>query len=104
MPLARRIPKRGFNNGHFRKDFAILNVDSLEAFEAGSVVDEAALRARGLVKGRHDDGLKILGEGAVTKALTVRAQKFSEQAAAKQQAEVDYQQVLSDLGDCGRTR
>jgi large subunit ribosomal protein L15 len=81
--LALKVPKRGFNNGHFRKDFAILNVDALEAFEAGAVVDEAALRARGLVKGRHDDGLKILGEGSVTKALTVRAQKFSEQAAAK---------------------
>jgi large subunit ribosomal protein L15 len=84
MPLVRRIPKRGFNNGPFRKDFAILNVAVLEThFEAGAVVDEAVLRERGLVKGRHDDGLKILGDGTLTKALTVRATKFSASAAAK---------------------
>jgi large subunit ribosomal protein L15 len=84
MPLARRVPKRGFANGAFKKDYAILNLESLEvAFEAGGVVDEAVLRARGLVKGRHDDGLKILGDGELTKALTVHAQKFSESAAAK---------------------
>ena len=84
MPLARRVPKRGFVNGAFKKDFAIVNLASLEAcFEAGAVVDEAALRARGLVKGRHDDGVKILGDGELTKALTVHAAKFSESAAAK---------------------
>ena len=69
MPLARRVPKRGFVNGAFKKDYAIVNLDDLEAcFEAGAVVDEAALRARGLVKGRHDDGIKILGDGELTKA------------------------------------
>jgi large subunit ribosomal protein L15 len=84
MPLARRVPKRGFVNGAFRKDFAIVNLAALEAcYEAGAVVDEAALRARGLVKGRHDDGVKILGDGAVTKPLTVHAAKFSASAAAK---------------------
>jgi large subunit ribosomal protein L15 len=84
MPLARRVPKRGFNNGAFRKDFAILNLSSLEAcFEAGVVVDEAAMRARGLVKGRHDDGVKVLGDGELTKPLTVHAAKFSESAVAK---------------------
>lgn len=84
MPLARRVPKRGFFNGAFKKDFAIVNLSSLDAcFEAGAVVDEAALRARGLVKGRHDDGVKVLGDGEVTKALTVHAHKFSESAAAK---------------------
>jgi large subunit ribosomal protein L15 len=84
MPLARRVPKRGFNNGAFRKDHAIVNLASLEAcFEAGTVVDEPALRARGIVKGRHDDGVKILGDGALTKALIVHAAKFSESAAAK---------------------
>jgi large subunit ribosomal protein L15 len=83
-PIIRRVPKRGFFNGAFKKDFAIVNLSSLEAcFETGAVVDEAALRARGLVKGRHDDGVKILGDGAVTKALTVHAQKFSGSAAAK---------------------
>jgi large subunit ribosomal protein L15 len=83
MPLIRRVPKRGFNNGAFRKDYAIVNVVALEAFDAGAVVDEAALRAKGLVKGRHDDGVKILGDGSLSKALTVRVTKFSESAAQK---------------------
>jgi len=83
MPLARRIPKRGFFNGAFKKDFAILNVESLDVFEPGSVVDEAALRTRGLVKGRHDDGVKILGDGALNKPLTVRAAKFTKTAESK---------------------
>ena len=84
MPLVRRVPKRGFVNGAFRKDYAIVNLSALEAcYEAGAVVDEDALRARGLVKGRHDDGVKILGDGALTKALTVRAEKFSGSAAEK---------------------
>jgi len=83
-PLIRRVPKRGFVNGAFRKHFAIVNLTSLEAcFEAGVTIDEAALRARGLVKGRHDDGVKILGDGEVTKALTVHAQKFSGSAVTK---------------------
>ncbi|GIW85772.1 MAG: 50S ribosomal protein L15 [Isosphaeraceae bacterium] len=84
MPIIRRVPKRGFNNGAFRRDYATLNVGVLEAsFEAGATVDEAALRGLGLIKGRHDDGLKILGDGQLTKPLTVRAVKFSEQAAEK---------------------
>lgn len=84
MPLARRVPKRGFFNGAFKKDFAIVNLSSLDAcFEAGATIDEAALRARGLVKGRHDDGVKILGDGELTKSFTVHAQKFSESAVAK---------------------
>jgi large subunit ribosomal protein L15 len=83
-PVIRRVPKRGFFNGAFKKDFAIVNLVSLDAcFEAGTTVDEAALRARGLVKGRHDDGVKILGDGEITKALTVHAHKFSESARTK---------------------
>ncbi len=83
-PLIRRVPKRGFFNGAFKKDFAIVNLTALEAcFEAGATIDEAALRARGLVKGRHDDGVKILGDGTLTKALTVHATKFSGSAAEK---------------------
>jgi large subunit ribosomal protein L15 len=82
--LSRRVPKRGFVNGAFKKDYAIVNLSALEAcYETGTLVDEAALRARGLVKGRHDDGVKILGDGALTKSLTVRAAKFSGSAAAK---------------------
>jgi large subunit ribosomal protein L15 len=83
ITLARRVPKRGFSNGRFKKDYAIVNLEELEVFEAGAIVDEAALRQHRLVKGRHDDGVKILGDGELTKALTVRAAKFSESAAAK---------------------
>ena len=84
MPIIRRVPIRGFSNGRFRKDFAILNLEMVEAFfESGATVDEAALRAKGLVKGRHDDGLKILGDGTLTKSLTVKAQKFSKTAVEK---------------------
>lgn len=83
-PLIRRIPKRGFTNGYFKKSFAEVKVADLDrVFSAGDVVDEAALRARGLVKGRHDSGVKILANGEITKALTVHAEKFSEAAARK---------------------
>lgn len=74
-PLQRRLPKFGFvaPNG---VDFAIVNLGSLEAFSAGATVDEAALRARGLVKGRCD-GIKILGSGKLTKKLIIKAHRFS---------------------------
>jgi large subunit ribosomal protein L15 len=83
ITLARRVPKRGFTNGRFKKDYAIVNLDALDVFDAGAVVDEEALRLKGIVKGRHDDGVKILGDGEIKKALTVRAAKFSESAAKK---------------------
>ena len=83
MPLIRRVPKRGFSNGAFRKDYATFNIDSLERFDNDAVDDEAALRAAGIVKGRHDDGVKILGDGTLTKKLTVHAHKFTEGAVKK---------------------
>jgi large subunit ribosomal protein L15 len=84
MPLARRIPKRGFVNGAFKKSYAIVNLDDLEArFEAGATVDEKSLRSEGLVKGHDFDGIKILGNGSLTKRLDVHATKFSGSAAAK---------------------
>ena len=83
MPIIRRVPKRGFNNGAFRKDYAILNIGVLEAFPSGSVIDADVLLATGIVKGRHDDGLKILGDGELTKPLIIKAVKFSEQAVQK---------------------
>jgi large subunit ribosomal protein L15 len=87
MPLARRVPKRGFFNGAFKKHYVILNLADLEAvFTEAGLVDEAALRAKGLVKGYNHDGIKILGDGELTKALEVHATKFSESAAAKIQA------------------
>jgi large subunit ribosomal protein L15 len=84
MPLARRVPKRGFGNGAFKKSYAIVNLGDLDAsFDPGAVVDEAALRARGLVKGYNLDGIKILGDGELTKALEIRATRFSVSATTK---------------------
>jgi large subunit ribosomal protein L15 len=82
MPLHRRVPKRGFNNADFRTEFAVVNLDQLEAkFEAGAIVGLDALREAGLARGK--DRVKILGRGDVTKALTVQAHKFSGKAAEK---------------------
>lgn len=83
MPMVRRLPKRGFNNAVFKADYEVVNVGQLEKlFEAGETVDEAALRARGLVR-RDCDGVKILGDGALAKKLTVRAHLFTKQAEQK---------------------
>ena len=81
MPLARRIPKRGFNN-IFAKPLTAVNVAVLNRFEDGSVVDAQALLAEGII---HDCpyGLKVLGNGTVTAKVTVKAAAFSESAKAK---------------------
>ncbi len=78
MPLHRRLPKRGFTN-IFKKQIAIVNVSDLERFDSGATVDESALRSAGLVRGGAD-GIKILGNGKLSKKLTVQATKFSEGA------------------------
>ena len=78
MPLHRRLPKRGFTN-IFKKEHAIVNLGDLERFDNGATVDEASLRHAGLVKGKHD-GVKVLGNGELTKKLTVHAAKFSASA------------------------
>ena len=83
MPLHRRLPKRGFTN-IFKREYAIVNVSDLERFDNGTTVDEAALRKGGLVKGKAV-GIKILGDGKLTKKLNVQATKFS--ASAKKQIE-----------------
>ena len=85
MPLQRRLPKRGFNN-IFRKEIVAVNVADLEArFENGAVVDVEALKQVGLVKNSFD-GVKILGNGELTKTLTVKADAFSESAKQKIEA------------------
>ena len=81
--LARRIPKRGFNN-IFRTEYATVNVSDLEKFVDGTTVDLELLKASGLVK-KELDGVKILGNGELTKNLTVKAAKFT--AAAKEKIE-----------------
>lgn len=80
MPLIRRVPKRGFNN-HFRKVYSIVNLSILESFEANSIVDIETLNAKGLIKlVKGSVGLKVLGNGTLTKALTVKAASFSASA------------------------
>jgi large subunit ribosomal protein L15 len=82
MPLIRRIPKRGFNNKQFAVRYIPVNLDALEKFDEGATVDEAALRSRGLANGRVKR-LKILGDGELTRKLTVKAHAFSATARAK---------------------
>ena len=86
MPLHRRIPKRGFHN-RFRKEFAEINLEKLEVFEAGTIVTPEVLLKRGLLKNLRD-GVKVLAKGRLTKPLTVRAHKFSAKA----------QELLTGLG------
>lgn len=81
MPMQRRLPKRGFLP-LTRKEFVVINISQLEDFEAGSIIDPAAIVSRGLVSNIRD-GIKILAKGALTKSLTVKAHKFS--AAAREQ-------------------
>ena len=81
MPLIRRLPKRGFTN-IFKKNYAIINIEILNRFESGQEVTPALLVSQGLIRSRND-GVKVLGTGALTKALTVHAHKFSQSAAAK---------------------
>lgn len=81
MPLQRRVPKRGFNN-IFAKEYAIVNVSALEVFDDGAVVDAAALEAKGLIRCACMP-VKVLGDGQLTKKLTVNAAAFSASASEK---------------------
>ncbi len=83
-PLFRRLPKRGFSNALFKKEYAIINLDELNKFEDGAEVSLEVLREMGIVK-KSKDGLKVLGNGTLEKKLTVKANKFS--ASAKEQIE-----------------
>ena len=80
-PLFKRLPKRGFTNIN-RLEYAVVNVSDLNTFEAGSVVDLQALKQKGLVKKEYE-GVKVLGNGELKVALTVKAKKFSETAKEK---------------------
>ena len=84
LPLYRKLPKRGFNNSRFGKAYAVVNVNSLNKFNDGDVVDCAALLAQGIINNAFD-GVKVLGEGELTKKLTVKAAVFS--ASAKEKIE-----------------
>ena len=84
LPLYRKLPKRGFNNYRFGKKFAVINVQSLNKFNDGEVVDCAALLSAGIIHNVFD-GVKVLGEGEIAKKLTVKAAIFS--ASAKEKIE-----------------
>lgn len=81
MPIHRRLPKRGFKN-IFKKTFAVINIRDLEKFEDGSTVDEAAFIQAGLVKGKRD-GIKLLSNGAIDRAITVKVNRISKAAREK---------------------
>jgi large subunit ribosomal protein L15 len=82
MPLFRRIPKRGFSQATWAGQFHVVNVGDLDRFDNGTTVDAEALRKAGLAKGPAD-GIRVLGEGELSKKLTVRAHHFSKSAAEK---------------------
>ena len=82
LPLFRRLSKRGFNNYNFRTVYATVNVGDLERFEEGTTVTKELLIEAGLVK-KELDGIKVLGNGELTKKLTVKADKFSSTAKEK---------------------
>ena len=94
MPLIRRIPKRGFNNARFTTRYIPVNVELLNTFDDGARVDEAVLRDAGLVNGKGD-GVKILGDGELSKKLTVAVSAFSASAKAKIEAKGGTCEIVS---------
>ncbi len=94
MPLIRRIPKRGFNNARHTTRFLPVNLESLNQFDDGARVDAEALRNAGLANGRLEQ-IKILGDGDLTKKLTVSAHAFSASAKAKIEAKGGTCEVLA---------
>ena len=82
MPLIRRLPKRGFNNAAFHKNYAIVNLSDLASFKEGTVINEQLLREKKMLRG-NGDGLKILGDGELTHAISIEADKVSASAREK---------------------
>ena len=93
MPLARRLPKRGFYN-RFAKVYSVINVRDLERFDDDTVVTIEMLHEQGVVRKIEKDGLKVLGSGELTKRLTVKAAKFSEGAKAAIEAKGGKTEVI----------
>jgi len=84
MPLQRRIPKRGFTN-IFKKEYAIINLDTLEALKDDAVITPELLIEKGIIK-KMKDGLKVLANGSIQRPVTIKANAFSTSAAAKIEA------------------
>ena len=85
LPLFRRLPKRGFSNAMFKTEYAVVNLSDLEKFENGAVVTPELLKEMGILK-KQLSGVKVLGNGNLTKKLTVKASKFSASAVEKIEA------------------
>jgi len=83
MPLTRRLPIRGFNNKNFKKIYNIINLSDLDVFNANETVNEESLIAKNIIKKQAPYGLKVLGNGNISKPLTIQAAKFSESAIQK---------------------
>lgn len=94
MPLIRRIPKRGFNNARHATSYLAVNIESLNVFKDGERVDVEQLRRQGLANGRTD-GIKILGDGELSKKLIVSAHAFSASARAKIEAKGGTCEIIS---------
>ena len=83
MPLALHLGKRGFRNGKFKAVYSIVNVGQLDCFEEGAVITAEVLKEKGIISKIEKDGLKVLGDGKITKAVTIKADKFTETAIKK---------------------
>ncbi len=94
MPLIRKLPRRGFTNADFKKVYTVVNVSDLNRFDENSVVDANAIVEKGIVSKIEKYGVKVLGNGKLEKALTVKANKFSETAKKKiQDAQGKFEEV-----------
>lgn len=83
MPLIRKVPRRGFNNALFKKEYNVINVSDLEKFDANTIITVELLQENGIINKVAPYGLKVLGNGNLSKALIVKANKFSESAIQK---------------------
>lgn len=83
MPLIRKVPRRGFNNALFKKEYNVINVSDLEKFDANTIITVELLQENGIINKVAPYGLKVLGNGNLSKALVVKANKFSESAIQK---------------------
>jgi large subunit ribosomal protein L15 len=101
MPLHRRVPKRGFTNHRFRTVYSCINIEKLEVFDSGTIITPEVLLQRGIIH-KLLDGVKILGDGALTKPLTVRAHKFSAKAQERIVAAGGKVEVLDDHAQAGQ--
>ncbi len=93
LPLFRRLPKRGFSNAMFKVEYSTINVSDLEKFEDGAVVTPELLKEMGILK-KQLSGVKVLGNGELTKKLTVKASKFSKSAIEKIEAKGGKAEVI----------